>query len=726
MLFPFQGEISRSKQKSELPEKDLNIQGRKKEIDDIVQVLSRERDKVVAGVLVSGTAGVGKSTVAIQAGYRLKNEFEAIVRFCSLGGAYKGRSEENGALREILNVCVPGHQQGSEYPKYVLLNWCRRLDYELVLIVDNAEDAIGDRGDYTFLNLVSDMRMCSDCRIKFLVTSRRSDIAGAVSNIQFVNICLGPLDVKESIEVLKNGAHLTSDTDTDTEVKLREIAELCENIPLALRLAGPLLAEESEYTFEGLKKKLEQNPAKTLGAEKMMEIAFEKLDDSLKRALVRLSVFPQSFKRDAADAILGDNCAADLTNLKKRCLIQKQDDRYLIHLLIRSYAKQVGKKEEFCQILSDGKHGFLRHFLSLILSNARKYWGKDTCKESFILFNEERINLESTLREVAGQKEIQHCSEMEAVMNECPQVAPYIEYCVHFKLYDKFLRGLLQLCKSQGKITKQVEILCLLYHEKRKYSWNYEHKLEDLILQAKELHDGNLSHFERDRLSEAFYLNHYGRYLSEDRNEREQAQPLLKQAISIYEKELTINDSTFDIGRIIAQMGHNAKYGERRLEALQFYTNALRFRSTHYGRHFLTAFAHKDLADYYLRIENFSKAEESYLKAIQVLDDIEMIGQKEVLPVCRNFGMCCEKRGNIDEARRVLEMGRHVAANTIEGSVKWKVEINTYLALLLYRNYPGEISTADELSREVFGMSKELKMEKWRESTVLETFYKRK
>ena len=442
MLFPFQGEINRSKQKSELPEKDVNIQGRKKEIDDIVQVLSRERDKVVAGVLVSGTAGVGKSTVAIQAGYRLKNEFEAIVRFCSLGGAYKGRSEENGALREILNVCVPGHQQGSEYPKYVLLNWCRRLDYELVLIVDNAEDAVGDRGDYTFLNLVSDMRMCSDCRIKFLVTSRRWDIAGAVSNIQFVNMSLGPLDVKESIEVLKNGAHLSSDTDTETEVKLREIAELCENIPLALRLAGPLLAEESEYTFEGLKKKLEQNPAKTLGAEKMMEIAFEKLDDSLKRALVRLSVFPQSFKRDAAEAILGDTCAADLTNLKKRCLIQKQDDRYLIHLLIRSYAKQVGKKEEFCQILSDGKHGFLRHFLSLILNNAKKYWGKDTCKESFILFNEERINLESTLREVAGQKEIQDCSEMEAVMNECQQVAPYIEYCVHFQLYDKFLRGL--------------------------------------------------------------------------------------------------------------------------------------------------------------------------------------------------------------------------------------------------------------------------------------------
>ena len=64
---------------------------------------------------------------------------------------------------------------------------------------------------------------------------------------------------------------------------------------------------------------------------------------------------------------------------------------------------------------------------------------KDTCKESFILFNKEKTNLESTPREVAGQKEIHHCSEMEAVMNDCQQVAPFNEYCVHFQLYDKFL-----------------------------------------------------------------------------------------------------------------------------------------------------------------------------------------------------------------------------------------------------------------------------------------------
>lgn len=120
-----------------LPEKEPNIYGRTREIESVVQVLYGEN---VAGVVVSGTAGVGKSTVAIQAGYRLKNEFGAIVKFCSLRGA--GSGEHDGVVREILNVCAPGHQQGSDYPKHVLLNWCRQLENEMVLIVDNVEDAI--------------------------------------------------------------------------------------------------------------------------------------------------------------------------------------------------------------------------------------------------------------------------------------------------------------------------------------------------------------------------------------------------------------------------------------------------------------------------------------------------------------------------------------------------------------------------------------------------------
>ena len=262
-----------------------------------------------------------------------------------------------------------------DYPRHVLLNWCRQLEIELILIVDNVEDAIEGRDKYHFLPLLGEMRMCSDCKIKFLITSSSEiETVATDSNIPLLKINLGPLDVEESIEVLKNAANLTtSDNDPNTDVRLREISQLCENIPLALQLAGPLLAVDSEYTFEELKKKLEKNPTSTLGVIPIMGIAFERLDESLQRALVSLSVFHQSFKRDAAEAVLGDNCAEVLTNLKKRCLIQKQNDRYFVHLLIRSYAKQIGERDEFGQILANRKQSYLKHFLSLILRNAQKY-----------------------------------------------------------------------------------------------------------------------------------------------------------------------------------------------------------------------------------------------------------------------------------------------------------------------------------------------------------------
>ena len=679
----------------------------------------------MAGVVVSGTAGVGKSTVAIQAGYRLKNEFGAIVKFCSLRGA--GSGEDDGVVREILNVCAPGHQQGSDYPKHVLLNWCRQLENEMVLIVDNLEDAILGRDKYSFFNLLGEMRMRSDCRIRFLITSSWDiETTGTVSNIPLLKISLGPLDVKESAQVLKNAANLTSpETEPNTEVKLREIAALWENIPLALRLAGPLLAVDSEYTFDELKLKLEKNPISTLGLKPIMEIAFEKLDESLQRALVSLSVFPQSFKRDAAAAILGDNCAEALTNLKKRCLIQKQVDRYLIHLLIRSYAKQIGQRKEFAQILADGNQGYLRHFLSLILRNAQVYWAKDTCKESLKLFNEEGMNLEFILREVAnGQKKLQNCKELEDVVDSCSQVAPYIEDCVPFKLYGDFLNGLLQSSRSQEKITKQVEILCLLYDESRRHGGEME-KSKDLIDQAIKLHESRLPAFEQNSLSEAFYLSHYGRYLSQECEMRVQAQPLLAKAISIVQKE------TFDIDRVLGQMGHNARLGKlhnntRYEEALTYFQKALDFRQCHYGEHVVTALAHKDLAGIFLSIEDFGKAEENYGAAVRIFECMGMMKQKEAIPTYKNFARCCEKSGKIDEARRKLEMAIKVADTTIEESHKWKVEINTNLALILYKNYPDEVSTADQLSKEVFCMAKKLKIEKWHQSEKLKPLYKKK
>ncbi|XP_068731774.1 uncharacterized protein [Montipora capricornis] len=707
---------------SELPEEVSNIHGHSKEVDVIFQAIAGDNSSF-AGVLVSGISGIGKSTVAIQAGHQLKNKCQSIVKFCSLRDVHQlemeGTCKMEGEWREILNVCEPGHQQANENPRHVLLSWCRRLKYNVVLILDNAEDSMEDGTIESFNNMLRDLRMCSCSKIKFLITSRRFDSV-SFSNLSIKYVELDPLDGKESIEVLKGGANISSDNLCGVEAQLSKVAELCENIPLALRLAGPLLSSESEYDFEELIQALENSPTETLGhgLQRMMEIAFEKLDKPLKDALVCLSVFVRSFDKKAAKAMIVDNCGNYLTKLKQRCLIQKQGHRYLIHLLIRDYARQMGKRDDFADILDHGQQRFVKHFLSLLVPNSDKFWGKDTCKESFDLFNEERINLESTLEEVRGKK-IRDCRELEAVVDKCQQLASYIEFCVPFQLYSGFLDGLLHFATEQGKVTNQVEILLLRHHESRKHGSTSK----EFVCQAIKMHDDDPELFKKAHMSEVFYLSHYGRHISQDCGRREEAQPFLKEAISIFEKEDL--GSTFDKARILVQLGHNEKFLERHDEARKYYEEALRFRREHYGQHLLTAFAHKDLADSYFYQEKLEEAKHHYHKAISILKAIEMLDQKESIPVYKNFGICHQKSQNFDESRRVFEKGIEIADSTIEGNHKWKVEIKTYLALLLDEKFPEEIATADKICAEVLQMGKYLKMESWAKKEDLEKLHRK-
>ena len=715
---------------SELPDEPVNIHGHVTEVNDIVHALS-DSSKTVAAVLVSGISGIGKTTVAIQAGHQLRNKHGSIVKFCSLrfvqsGEEGRGDHEESKGereLREILNVCVPSHQQTNENPRHVLLNWCRRLKHELILVLDNAEDAMEEDVRDSFTELLKDMKKCSQSKIKFLITSRRSHIDRA-TGLNVKAIKLGPLDLEESIEVLKSDAKLESKSE-DLRDNLQQIAELCEHIPLALQLAGHLLSSESEYTVEELIQQLQNNPTKTLGCERMMEIAFEKLDVSLQSALVCLSVFVRSFDRDAAKALLGINYVEYLTTLKERCLIQKQDDRYLIHLLIRSYARQIGRNK-LPHILVHGQQAFLEHFLSLILINAKTYWGKDTCRDSFDLFNAERLNYESALRDFNNRK-IRNCRQLKDIVSDCRLVAPYIGACVPIDLYEAFLKGLQHFAgESQDKVIHRVEILCLLCHEGRKRGGAIKEWQDEAI----KLHDENSQLFEQNGLSEVFYASHFARYLLQDCKRGEEGQPVLEKALSVYENEKAASfewenpESTYDVARILGQMGHHAKAQERTEEACKNYLGALKLLKDGYGNHILTAFAHKDVADSYLYVHQYSEADENYQKAMGILEDMQKADHREAIPVFKNWGICFELSSKFGESRRKYEKGSDIAENTIEGNHKWKVWIKTYLAFLLYTRYPEDVSTANRIAKEVLQMGKELKMNDWPRKKELEEMFK--
>ena len=668
----------------------------------------------MAVVLVSGTAGIGKTTVAILASYRLEG-VDKDVRFCDLRGAC---ANEDEMVRAILNDCDSGHQQTNTKPKHVLLQWCRQLQSETILVLDNAEDVLAeDSLKEAFTKLLGEMRKYTPQKnlIKFLITSRHSDINSPTTLLNVTPIQVGPLNEEESIQILKDGAGLSSVSDPEKE-KFKNVAALCEHIPLALHLAGPLLSSDSEYSFEELIQGLDKNAIKTLQLELMMRIAFEQLDETLQHALVCLSVFVRSFDKEAAKALLGDKCPEMLRNLRSRSLIEKQHNRYHLHLLIRDYARQKGR-DHFHQTLAQGQQSFLKHFMAQILNNTRTYWQKDGCRRSLDLFDVERLNFEHALKIVSSEETFEDSRELESVVNDCWLVAPYIGDCVPCKLHVDFLNGLLKLAQSQGKVIHEVEILCLLYDEGRKRAGAKQQSVHGRAIQ---LHDENNHLFEKNGLSEVFYLSHYGRYLSQDCDRREDAQPFLKKALSIYEKEKLA--STFDKARILGQLGHNANELGKPQDALENHSEALKFRQDHYGDHVLTAFAHKDLADYYLSVNQLKEAEENYNKAIHILEDMKIAEHKSVR-IFSNLGICLQKSGKFEKSREKYQTGSDIADKTIEGNHKWKVQIKTNLALLLYSNYQEEVSTANTIAQEVLQMAKELQLKDWTGKEELEQMY---
>ncbi|XP_022802297.1 uncharacterized protein LOC111339835 [Stylophora pistillata] len=247
-----------SKLESELPELPVDVHGHTMEVDRIVELLTDDSTKDVAVVLVSGMPGIGKSTVSLQAGHKLKDDFGRIVKFCSLRDLHptkNGRDtkddEGERVWREILSKCQPDHLPAKEYPKYALLMWCRQLEEDLVLVLDNAEDAQEDNFKDSFMGLLTEMRTCSKKKIKFIITSRRTDIESTGPNLTVEKVTVEPLSEKDSIQVLKGVGRLQVDSNVSAE-KLRKIAELCEHIPIVLRLASRLLSSDSEYSVDKL------------------------------------------------------------------------------------------------------------------------------------------------------------------------------------------------------------------------------------------------------------------------------------------------------------------------------------------------------------------------------------------------------------------------------------------------------------------------------------------
>ena len=667
-----------------LPDEVMNLFGRSQEIKQIIQpIITRE----VGIVVITGGPGFGKTSVANKVGYYLAANSGNVVLFCSLWS----KATVNDVATSMILTCSKNHFQPPENPQHWLRNWSKGQQQRIVFILDNADDVLESGKPAEFARLLKDMKMLSKGNVTFVVTSRK---LFKDPSVMMKEVRLTPLSSDEAKRLIE------SKVDESVQVKLSQtekLVELCGCVPLALCIVGSLF---SDYTEDELIRYLEEKPMDVLkedlsddnSVEKAIKTSFDSLGESEQQALLLLSAFPGSFDSTAAKALITSSCPEQpqliLRSLKNRSLIEMTaPQRYHIHQLIQAYAKKIGQTK-----YSEGEKEAFAHFISCLVDNANMYWSKNKCKEAIAAFNQDRHNFEYFLQFYLHGLNCQNPSHLMAnlttLAEEFSQKCLYLEMCLLPSIYVKLLETWLQLLTSdnnpQQPTSKIVELLCLLAHEKRKVG-NYD-QYKQFLERAIKLHTENPNEFNQAKVSEAFFCNHYARFLSEERN-FDKAKQQFDIGLKVCKEYLTSKDY-LQKGVTLLYSGREDNRHNERDKAKKKFNDALNLFREGLGTHVMTALLLRDLADFHLfhgekklgSPEDCQNATELYGEALQMMANLGIKDHKECILLFTNLGICYQLQGELEEAMKLYQASRNIAERELAENHRWKIYVMDQMA----------------------------------------------
>jgi RecA/RadA recombinase len=302
-------------------------------------------------VVVKGTAGTGKSTVALHACYRLANEgtLAGGVWFADLRKADKMRT----AVDKIANGLGCHLREGGD--EFALYKWINDLGYEnVIILLDNAEDTVlHDKTDF-YAMIKRLLRECPAVRLLF--TTR---VQLVLTGTKAKTIQLGPMEPTEAVKLLVELADVDEDAEDELD-SLPELARLCGFIPIALCVAASLLGSSTKTAMELVEDiclgsstggviDVLSGEGVDGSIEETMRNAIESLTAELRETLLSIAdVIVGSFDLAAAVSVFGRTAKKLLDALCDRSLLEynRSDRRYVVHTLVRAYAQKVLTEED--------------------------------------------------------------------------------------------------------------------------------------------------------------------------------------------------------------------------------------------------------------------------------------------------------------------------------------------------------------------------------------------
>ncbi|MFK4837219.1 helix-turn-helix domain-containing protein [Microbacterium sp. ZW T2_14] len=328
------------------PHRLVDFTGRESEIRSVVAQLdpTGAAGGLTAPVVLHGAPGVGKTSIAIEALHRC-GVLAPTRLFVDLGGLDAVPLTPLQVLQALLRQ-LTGDPDVPKTLGEAAVAWRTAAAASAVAIL------LDDAANEAQIRPV----LISEGQGAVVVTSRRA-LAGLESARR---LTIGPLPRQDGIAFLRR---IIPEAQAQTG-DLDELARFCDDVPLALRIAGNRLATQPSWTVEDFLRRLRREErrlsalaAGDLAMESTFALSYEHLSGPTRTLFRRLSLVDgPSFDARLASAVgdLDVDEAEDLLDgLAALGLVETlRGDRYRLHDLLRLYAASRLRAEETADAIS--------------------------------------------------------------------------------------------------------------------------------------------------------------------------------------------------------------------------------------------------------------------------------------------------------------------------------------------------------------------------------------
>lgn len=297
--------------------------------------------------LIVGAGGIGKTALAVRCAHLLACDYPDGQLYVNLRGfdpRHPARPPAD-ALRHLL-ASLSASSIPADHEERVALWRSLVHDKRVLIVLDNAESA----------DQVEDLLPGGGA--SFVIVTSRNRLSGLAVRYAAPRVALPPLTAEESLELL--AASIGRTRVTAELPAVRRLAELCEHLPLALRIAAeqvcagtPTHIAELTADLEDVRHRLDTLQIagdEVSSVRGVLSWSYDRLNPATARAFRALGMLPGSGIRVETTAALLDvsrpEADAALRGLVAHHLLETAAEGYRMHDLTRLYAEEAARAAE--------------------------------------------------------------------------------------------------------------------------------------------------------------------------------------------------------------------------------------------------------------------------------------------------------------------------------------------------------------------------------------------